>query len=45
MKETTVTNAAAERAEGGVYAESALALAEQTVPVRGIGTSLPITDE
>ncbi len=45
MEETTVTNNAAERNEAAAYAESALALTEQTNTVRSIGTSLPVTDE
>lgn len=45
MEETTFTNAAAERAEGGAYAESAFALTQRTVTVRSVGTSLPVTDE
>jgi HK97 family phage major capsid protein len=45
MEETTFTNSAAERSEGGAYAESTLALTEQSVTVRSIGTSLPMTDE
>jgi len=45
MEETTVTNNAAERNETAAYAESALALTEQSSTVRSIGTSLPVTDE
>jgi HK97 family phage major capsid protein len=45
MEETTATNAAAERAEGGAYAESTLVLTQRSKTVRSIGTSLPVTDE
>tara|TARA_Y100000310_G_scaffold47500_3_gene44081 strand:- start:4254 stop:5528 length:1275 start_codon:yes stop_codon:yes gene_type:complete len=45
MEETTVTSAAAERSENAAYAESTLALTEQSSTVRSIGTSIPVTDE
>lgn len=45
MKETTFTNNAAERSEGGTYAESADAWTEQESAVRSIATFLPVTDE
>lgn len=45
MEETLRTENAAERAEGGAYAEDAYELVERTSQVRSVGTSLPVTDE
>lgn len=45
MLETTFTNNAAELAEAGTYAEGALALTEQVVNIRKIGSTIPVTDE
>ncbi|RPJ38660.1 MAG: phage major capsid protein [Planctomycetaceae bacterium] len=44
MEETTSTNAAATRLEGGDAGESALAYTERTEPVREVATWLPVTE-
>lgn len=45
MEETTRTQAAAELAEGGTYAEDAFVYTRRTSPVRKIGSEIPVTDE
>lgn len=45
LVESSVTNAAAATAEGGLKPESALALTNVDEPVRKIATFLPVTDE
>lgn len=45
MEETTFTNNAVEKSEGGSFGEAAFALTERTVAVRKIPIFLPITDE
>ena len=45
MLETTRTHSAAEAAEGAAYAESAFVFTAQSVTVRKIADSLPVTDE
>lgn len=44
MEETTSTNNAATRSEGGQAGESAIAYTERTAPVREIATFLPVTE-
>jgi len=45
MEETTRTQAAAETAEKGSYAEDAFAFTRRTSAVRKIGSQIPVTDE
>lgn len=45
MEETTRTQAAAELAEGGTYAEDAFVFTRRTSAVRKIGSQIPATDE
>lgn len=45
MEETTRTQAAAELAEDGTYAEDAFVFTRRTSPVRKIGSQIPVTDE
>lgn len=45
LEQTTRTNNAAERAEGGAYGEAEFALTERSVTVETVGVWLPVTDE
>lgn len=45
MEETTRTQAAAELAEAGTYAEDAFAFTRRTSPVKKVGSEIPVTDE
>lgn len=45
MEQTTRTNNAAERAEGGPYGEAVFVLTERSVTIESIGVWLPVTDE
>lgn len=45
MEETTRTQAAAELAEGGTYAEDAFVFTRRTSAVRKVGSQIPATDE
>lgn len=45
MEETVFTNAAAEKAEGGLYPEGTLKVEEKEQSVRGVKVWLPMTDE
>jgi HK97 family phage major capsid protein len=45
LEETTYTNSAGTIAEGGAYAESALAFTERTENIRKVGAFIPVTDE
>lgn len=45
MEETTRTQAAAELAEAGTYAEDAFVFTRRTSPVKKIGSEIPVTDE
>lgn len=45
MEETTRAHGAAEKAEGGAYAESTFAFTERSSEVRKITDSVPVTDE
>lgn len=45
LEETTFTNNAAERSEGSILGEAALAFTERTATARAIGTWIPVTEE
>jgi Phage capsid family len=45
MEETTRTQAAAELAEAGTYAEDAFVFTRRSSPIRKIGSEIPVTDE
>ena len=45
MRESAITNAAVEKAEGAALAEQALALTEQKATLERLGVWIPVTDE
>lgn len=45
LEETTFTNNAAERSEGAILGEAALAFTERTATARAVGSFIPVTEE